>query len=140
MPRISSFSTSAVLIILLLTHLPLYAQSAPGKGWSSFGILPFLGYDPAIVKTRDRYVLYYTVRVPGSPENGSNPEGRAFSTDLKTWTIDTSDICATSGDLCIYGPGSPVGTLARFSEPIYLPDGRFRALGNSGLVNGQVGF
>ena len=130
----------AFLTLPLFAQFPLLAQSAPGKGWSSFGVLPFVGYDPAIVKTSGGYVLYYTVIPPGGSENGTNPEGRAFSKDLKAWTIDTSDICATSGDLCIYGPGSPVGTLARFSEPIYLPDGRIRAVGNTMLVNGQVGF
>ena len=141
MPRISRLITSAGLIFLISIHLPLHAQNAPGSGWSSFGVLPFVGYDPAIVKTPGGgYVLYYTVIPPGGSENGTNPEGRAFSKDLKTWTVDTSNICATSGDLCISGPGSPVGTLARFSEPIYLPDGQLRAVGNTGLVNGQVGF
>jgi uncharacterized protein (TIGR03437 family) len=139
-PRIPHFATRAVLILLVIAHVPLHAQSAPGSGWSSFGVLPFRGYDPAIVKTPGRYVLYYTVIPPGDSQNSSNPQGRAFSTDLKTWTIDTGDICATSGDLCLFGPGSPVGTLARISEPIYLPDGRLRALANTGLVNGQVGF
>src|SRR5438270_1276338 len=84
--------------------------------------------------------MYYTAIPPGDSENGTNPQGRAFSTDLKTWTVDTSDICATSGDLCIGGPGLPVSKHAKFSEPIYLPDGTFRALSNSMLVNGQVGF
>jgi|GEM_PF-3068609 len=141
MGRNSPFVKLPVLVLLLAAaHLPLHAQSAPGSGWSSFGVLPFRGYDPAIVRTPDRYVMYYTVRIPGTAESASDPAGRAFSTDLKTWTIDTGDICATSGDLCLNGPGLPVGTHIRLSEPIYLPDGRFRALGNTSLVNGQVGF
>jgi hypothetical protein len=141
MRRFSKFVTSAGLILLVLAHLPLHAQSAPGKGWSSFGILPFHGIDPAFIKTPDGYVVYYFVYEPGTPESAKLKEGRAFSKDLKTWTIDTSDICATSGDLCTSGPGSAVGTMASFSGVIYLPDGRYRSVGSGSLLpNGQIGY
>ena len=53
------FRWSALLIILCLSSLALHGQNLPGYGWSSFGVLPFRGYDFVIVKAPARYILYY---------------------------------------------------------------------------------
>ncbi len=76
-----------VLVALALLSLGgsvLNSQSAAGKGWSSLGILPFQGYDQTLVKAPTQYILYYTKRQPGTVESGNDPQGRAFSKDLKT--------------------------------------------------------
>jgi hypothetical protein len=114
-------------VFLLLTlaggSLLLIAQNVPGYGWSSFGVLPFRGYDFVIVKAPTRYVAYYTRHSTTTlQELGSDAPGRAFSTDLKSWTVDSGDICATSGDLCM---GARVGAMT-------LPDGRMRMFRNPG--------
>ncbi|HWE49742.1 MAG TPA: hypothetical protein VG273_08140 [Bryobacteraceae bacterium] len=110
-----------LLFLSILTAIPAHAQSPPGYGWSSFGVLPFPGYDYVIVKAPTRYILYYTRHSTTTlAETGTDSKGRAFSTDLKNWTVDTGDICATSGDFCI---GQRTGVLV-------LPDGRMRMFFN----------
>jgi uncharacterized protein (TIGR03437 family) len=107
------------LLFLLLSALHAQTQS----GWSSWGLLPFRGYDFVIVQAPNRYILYYTKHPTdtiGEQEGliGKSDVGRAFSPDLKTWTVDTGDVCATSGDLCRLGiPRAGV---------LRLPDGRNR--------------
>src|SRR5689334_4620943 len=106
------------LLPLMSALVPLAAQSVPGYGWSSFGVLPFRAYNFIVGKAPDRYVLYFT-RQPADNIQGSSivPE-RAFSADLKTWTLDPNEVCPTSGDLCEISP-SRAGMLQ-------LPDGRLR--------------
>jgi len=108
-------------LLLLLCALPLNAQTK--SGWSSWGVLPFRGYDFLIVQAPNRYILYYTKHATDTVGEqtgliGKSDVGRAISTDLKTWTVDTGDVCATSGDLCRLGiPRAGV---------LRLPDGRNR--------------
>jgi uncharacterized protein (TIGR03437 family) len=108
------------LLFLVLSTLALNAQTR--NGWSSWGVLPFRGYDFVVVQAPTRYVLYYTKHPTdtiGEQDFVQKTDvGRAFSTDLKTWTVDTGDVCATSGDLCRLGiPRAGV---------LRLPDGRNR--------------
>ncbi len=96
----------------------LHAQAVPGYGWSSLGVLPFRAYNFVIAKAPDRYVLYFTRQPANNIQGSSIVPGRAFSTDLKTWTLDPNDVCSTSGDLCSISP-SRTGVQQ-------LPDGRLR--------------
>jgi len=91
-----------------------------GQGWSSWGVLPFRGVDFKIVKAPTQYV-YISLRrqVPPTPPFPLRQRhSRAFSTDLRNWTLDPKDFCSTSGDLCAIG-GTRAGVLP-------LPDGRIR--------------
>ena len=106
------------LIGLVPSHLSLYAQNIPGYGWSSFGVLPFGAYNFVVGRAPDRYVMYFTKQPANNIQGSSIIPGRAFSTDLKTWTADPNDVCSTSGDLCLVSP-SRAGVLQ-------LPDGRLR--------------
>ena len=85
------------LCVLLLTLPAVHAQNVPGYGWSSLGVLPFGGYDMNIMKAPNQYVLYYHAHPQNTPNEGpQDPVQRAISTDLKTWTVDTRDLCASS--------------------------------------------
>jgi uncharacterized protein (TIGR03437 family) len=112
----------AALWILGLGSLALHGQSAPGYGWSSFGVLPLKGVDFKIFKTPTRYIIHYVKNGFPTPD-GTNGHGRAFSTDLKTWTVDQSNVCQTAGDYCTppVVPGIPIE-----AGVWKLPDGRFR--------------
>jgi uncharacterized protein (TIGR03437 family) len=113
------FRRLGLLLLLLCTLAPAQTRN----GWSSWGVLPFRGYDFVIVQAPTRYILYYTKHPTDTigEQTGlitKSDVGRAFSPDLKTWTVDTSDVCATSGDLCRLGiPRAGV---------LRLPDGRNR--------------
>ncbi len=111
---------SALLMILSFASACLNAQNLPGYGWSSFGVLPFKGVDYRIFKTPTRYIIYYVKNGFPTPNTSNGGQGRAFSTDLKTWTVDDTNFCATSGDLC------PGGLLVFQSGVLTLPDGRQR--------------
>jgi uncharacterized protein (TIGR03437 family) len=106
------------LVLALCGCAPVAAQSIPGSGWSSFGVLPFHAYNFVVGKAPDRYVMYFTRQPANNIQGSSIVPGRAFSADLKTWTFDPRDVCATSGDLCDISP-SRAGVLQ-------LPDGRLR--------------
>src|SRR3954447_16332833 len=107
-------------ILLSLIAVPLGAQNLPGYGWSSLGVLPFHGYDFVPLRTPTRYILYFNRHSTTTLDEGPGDKpGRAFSTDLKTWTPDNGDICATSGDLCVNGSLRNAGVLP-------LSDGRYR--------------
>ena len=107
----------------------LHAQNIPGNGWSSFGILPFRGYDYVIVQAPTQYILYFQLHIPGTPESAADQTARAFSTDLKHFTLDTNNVCANSGDLCNLGPRSGVLTL---------PDGRMRMFMGKGSLSSAI--
>lgn len=111
------------VVFLCLSSVRLPAQNLPGYGWSSFGILPFGGIDMRFMKAPAQYVAYYS-SFPKNPTPDTPSAGvqRAFTPDLKTWTVDTANICASSGDLCTIGGGKvplPSGTMQ-------LPDGAMR--------------
>jgi len=90
--------------------------AAAQMAWQSWGVLPFSAVDIAVVEAGGRYVMYFT-KYAGDPR-----PGRAFSSDLRTWTVDDRDFCLTSGDLC-----SPDALSALGHRPIIrLNDGRFR--------------
>jgi hypothetical protein len=104
--------------------LPIAAQNVPGNGWSSFGLLPFRGYDFRIMKAPTQYIMYFTHHADtGTYEGPDTPHARAFSPDMKTWTLDTADLCSTSGDLCKAGMNQ--------AGVQQLPDGRLRLFQNS---------
>src|SRR5690242_6530561 len=107
---------SSRLVLLLLTLVPLAAQNLAGNGWSSFGVLPFKGVDYRIFKAPSRYIIYYVKNGFPTPDTSNSGQGRAFSTDLTTWTVDNSSFCATSGDLC------PNGLLVFQSGVMNAPD------------------
>src|SRR5258708_1425678 len=102
--RVASCVTLGVL------SAALHAQNITGSGWSSFGVLPFRGYDYVIVQAPARYILYFKLHTPGTVESSADPTARAFSSDLKHFTLDTNNVCANSGDLCTLGPRSGVLT------------------------------
>lgn len=91
----------------------LSAQNVPGSGWSSWGVLPFKGVDYRIFKTPGRYIMYYVKNGFPTPDASNGGQGRAFSTDLKTWTVDSTNFC-------------PNGLLVPMSGVTTLPDGRIR--------------
>lgn len=120
-----SLRVAVVLLAVGLGTSSARAQSVAGNAWSSFGVLPFRGYDFVIAKAPTRYIAYYTRHsATDVDESAADVLGRAFSTDLKNWTVDTGDICATSGELCRLGH-TRAGVLT-------LPDGRLRMFVNSG--------
>lgn len=131
------FRDIAVVVALLACNPALHAQSASGKGWSSWGALPFRGGDFKIVKAPTRYILYFNqAPSPAYPtvSASAGPHSRAFSTDLKNWTLDPKDVCSTSGDLCAIG-----GIL---SGVLPLSDGRIRMfliLGGAGEGSKNAG-
>jgi hypothetical protein len=121
----------AVCLFLIPVLLP--AQTRPGYGWSSMGILPFGGYDLRIMKAPTQYVLYYTSHQKGDPNEGPGDFlARAFSTDLKTWTQDMRDVCSTSGDLCSLAPSVRTGIAGSMN----LPDGTIRMFARADGPNG----
>jgi uncharacterized protein (TIGR03437 family) len=114
------FRTLALLSMGMVAGSSLDAQNLPGYGWSSLGVLPFRGYDFLPVQTPGRLILYYTRHSTATITEGpDDPLGRASSTDLKNWTVETGDICAASVDLCVNGRPRNVGVLT-------LADGRHR--------------
>ncbi len=123
------FRHFALFIAGLIGCLPLHAQSPAVYGWSSFGVLPFRGYDFIIFKAPTRYVMYFTQLAADGSEGPTNAPGRAFSADLKTWTQDPNDVCGTSGDLC--------SVSVRRAGALTLPDGRIRMFlfGGAGLLS-----
>jgi uncharacterized protein (TIGR03437 family) len=111
--------------LVAVTLAAAEAQSAPGYGWSSWGVLPFRAYDFVLVKAPTQYILYFTKHP--TDRVGEGPPvvpGRAFSKDLKTWTADPNDACEAGGDLCRFSRNR-VGALT-------LPDGRIRMYINTG--------
>ena len=75
--------------LLLLTSLA-DAQPATRNGWSSWGVLPFRGYDFVVAKAPNRYVLYFTKYSDPAAKPRVVVPGRAFSTDMRNWTLDSS--------------------------------------------------
>jgi len=123
------FRLFALLISSLIGSLLLHGQSPTVYGWSSFGVLPFHGYDFIVFKAPTRYVMYFTQLAADGSEGPTNPPGRAFSPDLKTWTQDPNDVCSTSGELC--------SVSIRRAGAFTLPDGRIRMFlfGGAGLLS-----
>ncbi len=88
------------LLLLILTAPAIQAQNLEGYGWTSFGVLPFKGVDYRIFKTPSRYIMYYIKNGFPTPDTTNAAHGRAFSTDLKSWTVDNTNFCSTAGDFC----------------------------------------
>lgn len=108
------------------------AQNVTGSGWSSLGVLPFRGYDFRVMKAPTQYVMYFQHHEDTGTYEGPNlPTARAFSPDLKTWTLDPRDVCSTSGDLCKVGP-QPGPRMVVLAGTLQLPDGRIRMYHNDG--------
>jgi hypothetical protein len=117
----------------LLLGAPLTAQNVTGSGWTSWGVLPFRGYDFRVMKAPTQYVMYFTHHDDtGTYEGPSLPTARAFSPDLKTWTLDTRDVCSTSGDLCKVTSLLPTTRAVPLAGTLQLPDGRIRMFQNDG--------
>jgi hypothetical protein len=123
----------AVFLCAVLGAVSARAQTQ-GYGWSSLGVLPFRGLDFIILKAPTRYILYFN-KASTVPTGVNNLQGRAFSTDLVNWTLDTRDFCSTSGDMCAIS--------TRRAGVLALPDGRFRLFlltsgGGMGATSGAV--
>ena len=70
MLRLRAFT---LILLCVLAGASLGAQAPVTNGWSSFGVLPFRGYDFIVVQTPTRYILYYMQRGdPSQPEGSTN--------------------------------------------------------------------
>ncbi len=126
-------SRCSLLICALILACPLVAQNVTGSGWTSLGVLPFRGYDFRVMKAPAQYVMYFTHHEDTGTYEGPNlPTARAFSPDLKIWTLDPRDVCTTSGDLCKVTSLLPNIKSVPLAGTLLLPDGRIRMFHNDG--------